>query len=134
MGRLEIVCDASLNPRSPGGFPCAIRAKGTDGKDYVAEVLDPPGFSRTGLDAEAVTDKFHAITSNRLLPGRARPDCRKRDGTRPQTERCPIVMAALAAANAACARKRPNSRQRRPKLVGLLLRDLSICRRAEAKQ
>ena len=66
MGRLDIVCDASLNPRSPGGFPCAIRAQGTDGKEYVAEVLDPPGFSRHGLDAEAVTRKFHAITGVRL--------------------------------------------------------------------
>ncbi len=66
MGRLEIVCDASLNPRAPGGFPCAIRAKGTDGKDYLAEVLDPPGFSRHGLDAKAVTDKFHAVTGDRL--------------------------------------------------------------------
>ena len=88
MGRLEIVCDASLNPRSPGGFPCAIRAKGTDGKDYVAEVLDPPGFSRHGLDADAVTDKFHAITAESPAPGRARPHCRERDGTRSQPERC----------------------------------------------
>ncbi|MPZ38028.1 MAG: hypothetical protein GEU95_08165 [Rhizobiales bacterium] len=68
MGRLEIVCDPALNARSPGSFPCAIRAKTTDGTDYVAEVLDPPGFSRRGLDAAAVTGKFHAITSSRLPP------------------------------------------------------------------
>jgi hypothetical protein len=66
MAKLEIVCDASLNPRSPGGFPCAIHAKGTDGRDYVAEVLDPPGFSRKGIDPKAVTDKFNAITGGRL--------------------------------------------------------------------
>jgi 2-methylcitrate dehydratase len=66
MDRMEIVCDASLNPRAPGGFPCAIRAKGTDGREYVAEVLDPPGFSRHGLDARAVTDKFHAVTGAHL--------------------------------------------------------------------
>src|SRR4029078_3120664 len=66
MERLEIVCDPSLNPRSPGGFPCAIRAKGTDGKDYAAEVLDPPGFARHGLDADAVLHKFHAVTGGRL--------------------------------------------------------------------
>ena len=66
MGRLEIVCDGSLNARAPGGFPCAIRARGTDGKEYIAEVLDPPGFSRHGLDAEAVTSKFHAATGERL--------------------------------------------------------------------
>jgi 2-methylcitrate dehydratase len=104
MGRLEIVCDASLNPRSPGGFPCAIRAKGTDGKDYVAEVLDPPGFSRTGLDANAVTDKFHAITSNRLSQAtrdRIIESVMALD-TRPNVS---DLMAALGAANAACAAK-----------------------------
>jgi 2-methylcitrate dehydratase len=66
MGRLEIACDPSLNARSPGGFPCAIRATGVDGKHYVTEVLDPPGFSRHGLDGDAVTRKFHAITEDRL--------------------------------------------------------------------
>jgi len=66
MERTEIVCDPLLNARAPGGFPCAIRAKGTDRKEYVAEVLDPPGFSRYGLDAKAVIDKFHAVTSDRL--------------------------------------------------------------------
>jgi 2-methylcitrate dehydratase len=66
MARLEIVCDASLNPRSPGGFPCAMRATGTDGRSYLAEVLDPPGFSRKGIDSDAVLKKFHSITSGRL--------------------------------------------------------------------
>jgi 2-methylcitrate dehydratase len=71
MARLDIVCDASLNPRSPGGFPCAIQAKGTDGRDYVSEVLDPPGFSRKGIDAKAVIEKFNSLTEGRL-PGPAR--------------------------------------------------------------
>jgi 2-methylcitrate dehydratase len=66
MGRLEIVCDGSLNPRSPGGFPCVMRATGPNGRTYVAEVLDPPGFSRHGLDAKAVLDKFNAVTAGRL--------------------------------------------------------------------
>lgn len=66
MNRLEIVCDGSLNPRSPGGFPCAIHATAQDGKTYLVEVLDPPGFSRKGIDAKAVLDKFDSITANRL--------------------------------------------------------------------
>jgi len=66
MGRLNIVCDGSLNPRSPGGFPCVMQATGADGRTYVAEVLDPPGFSRRGIDAKAVLDKFNAITADRL--------------------------------------------------------------------
>ncbi len=102
MARLEVVCDPSLNARSPGGFPCAISAKGTDGKDYVAEVLDPPGFSRQGLDADAVTGKFHAITTSRL-PQAARDRIVE---TVMALDRSPSVadmIAALAAANSACA-------------------------------
>src|SRR5262249_1820074 len=68
MARLSIVCDGSLNPRSPGAFPCVIRATGTDGRAYVAEVLDPPGFSRHGIDAKAVLRKFNSITAHRLGP------------------------------------------------------------------
>ena len=60
---------APANPhRSPGAFPCAIRATANDGRTYVSEVLDPPGFSRSGIDPKAVTDKFHAITEDRLGP------------------------------------------------------------------
>ena len=54
MGRLEIICDGSLNPRSPGGFPCVMRATGANGHAYLAEVLDPPGFSRHGLEVGEV--------------------------------------------------------------------------------
>jgi 2-methylcitrate dehydratase len=66
MAKLDIVCDAALNSRSPGGFPCVMSAKGADDRNYVAEVLDPPGFSRTGIDPRAVIDKFNAITERRL--------------------------------------------------------------------
>jgi 2-methylcitrate dehydratase len=66
MGRLEIVCDASLNARAPGGFPCAISATGQDGRKYLAEVLDPPGFSRHGIAEGAVIEKFNAITAPHL--------------------------------------------------------------------
>ena len=69
MERLEIVCDASLNPRAPGGFPCAMRAKARDGKPLLVEVLDPPGFSRHGIDGEAVIRKFNSITSHQVGPG-----------------------------------------------------------------
>src|SRR5262245_8888667 len=69
MARLSVVCDSSLNGRSPGAFPCAIRATGGDGRNYLAEVLDPPGFSRKGIDQRAVLDKFHSITEDRLGRG-----------------------------------------------------------------
>jgi 2-methylcitrate dehydratase len=68
MDKLDIVCDGSLNARSPGAFPCAIRATGNDGRTYLAEVLDPPGFSRNGIDPAAVIEKFNAVTAPRLGP------------------------------------------------------------------
>jgi 2-methylcitrate dehydratase len=101
MGRLEIVCDRTLNARSPGGFPCAIRAKGMDGTDYVTEVLDPPGFSRRGLDADAVTAKFHAITASRL-PQAARERIVASVMALDRSPSVSDVIAALVAANVAC--------------------------------
>ncbi len=66
MGKLEIVCDPALTKRSPGSFPCTIDATDQDGRKYTADVPDPPGFSRHGLDAAAVVDKFNAVTSAHL--------------------------------------------------------------------
>jgi 2-methylcitrate dehydratase PrpD len=66
MAQLEIVCDPAWNERAPGSFPCSIHARRDDGREFVAEVPDPPGFSRHGIDAKAVVDKFHAVTAPRL--------------------------------------------------------------------
>jgi hypothetical protein len=35
----------------------------------VADIPDPPGFSRHGLDADAVTGKFNAVTAAHLDAG-----------------------------------------------------------------
>jgi 2-methylcitrate dehydratase len=101
MGRLAIVCDGTLNARAPGGFPCAIEAHGHDGQVYRAEVLDPPGFSRHGLDAGAVTDKFHAVTASRL-PQAVRDDIVESVMALDRSSSLNGVVAALAAANIAC--------------------------------
>jgi 2-methylcitrate dehydratase len=101
MARLTIVCDPSLNARSPGGFPCAIEAHGKDGTVYRVEVLDPPGFSRHGLDAGAVTDKFHAVTAGRL-PQSARNDIVDSVMALDRSPSLAGVMSALTAANAFC--------------------------------
>jgi 2-methylcitrate dehydratase len=69
MQRLDLVCDGSLNSRSIGGFPCAMQGAGTDGKTYVAEMFDPPGFSQSGLDQGIVLHKFNSVTSHRLSRG-----------------------------------------------------------------
>jgi hypothetical protein len=69
MARLEIAVDGQLNARSPGSFPCRIEARCDDGSMLVADVPDPPGFSRHGLDADAVTGKFNAVTAGHLDAG-----------------------------------------------------------------
>jgi 2-methylcitrate dehydratase PrpD len=72
MARLEIAVDGQLNARSPGSFPCRIEARCDDGSLLVADIPDPPGFSRHGLDAGAVTEKFNAVTAAHLdAPARA---------------------------------------------------------------
>ena len=98
MARLTVVCDGTLNGRSPGAFPCAIRASGTDGKSYLAEVLDPPGFSRKGIDAQAVLDKFNSITEDRLGP-RSRQRIVDAAMTLDKSASCAELTAALASAS-----------------------------------
>ena len=88
MARLEIVCDPSLNARSPGGFPCAISRQGHRRQGLCrrgarsAGILAPRARCRRG-DGEI---PCHHVQSP--AAGRARPDCRNRDGTRSQPERC----------------------------------------------
>jgi 2-methylcitrate dehydratase len=100
MARIEIVCDSGLNARAPGGFPCAIRARAADGSEYTAEVLDPPGFSRRGIDADAVISKFHAICSEKL-PKAQRDRVVEAVLTLDRSSSSRELTAALAAANAA---------------------------------
>jgi 2-methylcitrate dehydratase len=66
MARLEVAVDAELNARSPGSFPCRVEARCDDGTILVADIPDPPGFSRHGLDADAVIKKFNAVTAAHL--------------------------------------------------------------------
>jgi 2-methylcitrate dehydratase len=66
MARLEIALDAELTARSPGSFPCRMEATTDEGKAYIVDIPDPPGFSRHGLDSLAVTKKFNAVTAPHL--------------------------------------------------------------------
>jgi 2-methylcitrate dehydratase len=73
MARLEIAVDAELAGSAPGSFPCRMEARADDGKTYLADIPAPPGFSRNGLDAAAVIEKFNAITGPQLdAPARER--------------------------------------------------------------
>jgi 2-methylcitrate dehydratase len=73
MEKIAMSRDAGWNARAPGAFPCRLRARTADGRQFEAEVDYPPGFSRAGLNADAVIDKFHAVTAPHLdRPARER--------------------------------------------------------------
>jgi 2-methylcitrate dehydratase len=66
MERMTFATDPDLSARAPLSYPCAIEAKGKDGKVARSEVLFPPGFSRGGIDADVVASKFRAVTAGHL--------------------------------------------------------------------
>ncbi len=73
MERIVMRRDAAWNSRAPGSYPCAIRATDAEGREHLVEVAYPPGYSQSGLDANIVLDKFHAVTESILgRTGRAR--------------------------------------------------------------
>jgi 2-methylcitrate dehydratase len=72
MARLEMTTNADLTRRAGESYPCALHATGRDGAAYDVEILDPPGFSRHGLDSRTVLDKFASSASH------LNPDARDR--------------------------------------------------------
>ena len=63
MARLAMTSSADLAARAPGAYPCQLRARHRDGRELVADVPFPPGFSRGGLESGVVTEKFMAISA-----------------------------------------------------------------------
>jgi 2-methylcitrate dehydratase len=72
MSKIVLSRDAAWNTRAPGSYPCSIRAIAADGTQHIVEVPYPPGYSRGGLDAKIVLDKFRAVTD--AILGRADRD------------------------------------------------------------
>jgi 2-methylcitrate dehydratase len=67
MGRVGFARDAAWNDRVSGSYPCTMTVRLTDGTEHEVEVAAPPGHSATGgVDADAVTDKFDAVTEGIL--------------------------------------------------------------------
>ena len=62
MSKIVLSRDAAWNARAPGSYPCSIRAFDAHGQEHYVEVPYPPGYSRRGLDAKIVLDKFRAVT------------------------------------------------------------------------
>jgi 2-methylcitrate dehydratase len=68
MARLDITTEADLARDAAGAYPCALHAMGRDGRSHAVEILQPPGFSPDGPDAETVLEKFARITADRMSP------------------------------------------------------------------
>lgn len=66
MERIVMRTDPAWNARAPGSYPCAIRVVAIDGREHSVEVPYPPGYSRGGIAAADVVDKFHAVTAAAL--------------------------------------------------------------------
>jgi 2-methylcitrate dehydratase len=66
MSKIVLRRDAAWNTRAPGSYPCSIRAIDAHGHEHHVEVPYPPGYSRDGLEANIVLDKFHAVTDSIL--------------------------------------------------------------------
>ncbi|HWG05585.1 MAG TPA: MmgE/PrpD family protein [Beijerinckiaceae bacterium] len=71
MERLTMTTDPSWSARAPGSYPCALRARDVEGKEYLAEIPYPPGFAHGRLDTATVIDKFNALAHD-YLPAPAR--------------------------------------------------------------
>lgn len=66
MGKMVMLADASWNERAPGSYPCSLRVVTSDGKEHLTEIPYPPGFSRNGMDEDAVVEKFHRTAAAAL--------------------------------------------------------------------
>lgn len=66
MAKTAMVADARWNERAPGSYPCSIHIVTKDGREHLTEVPYPPGFSRGGMDEDAVIDKFHRTAASAL--------------------------------------------------------------------
>src|SRR5262249_36445375 len=100
MARLEIVDDSACNRRCPDSYPCSLEVRTEDGREEVAEVPYPPGFSRGQLEAETVIKKFGALTAP-YLAQRVRDRIIEAVMALDESASCAELMAALATDSAA---------------------------------
>src|SRR5215471_5466926 len=100
MARLEIVNDSAWNRRCPDSYPCSLEVRTEDGREEVAEVPYPPGFSRGQLEAETVIKKFGALTAP-YLAQRVRDRIIEAAMALDESASCAELMAALATDSAA---------------------------------
>jgi len=71
MNRMTVTIDPGWSQRAPGGFPCTMRLKTTDGQETVVEVPFAAGHARNKMNREQVIEKFHHCVEGRLSASHA---------------------------------------------------------------
>src|SRR5262249_2236211 len=71
MKRMTISIDPGWSKRAPGGFPCTIRLRTTDGAETNVEVPFATGHARNKMNRARVIEKFHHCVDGRLSLARA---------------------------------------------------------------
>jgi 2-methylcitrate dehydratase len=71
MARMTIKNDPAWTKRAPGGFPCSIRLRTTDGADSFVEVDFAIGHARNKMTRAQIVEKFRACADGRISPSRA---------------------------------------------------------------
>lgn len=71
MARMTIRNDPAWNDRAPGGFPCSISMRLSDGRKLTSEVGYASGHARNKMSREQVIDKFNRSVRDHLSAGQA---------------------------------------------------------------
>jgi 2-methylcitrate dehydratase len=71
MNRIVIRSDPSWTEAAPGGFPCTVRLKTTDGRQSSSDIAYANGHAHNRMNKEQVIAKFHSCVNGRLTTRQA---------------------------------------------------------------
>jgi 2-methylcitrate dehydratase len=71
MTRMTVSIDPGWSKRAPGGFPCTVRLRTTDGTETNVEIPFATGHARNKMNRKQVIEKFHHCVDGRISPVRA---------------------------------------------------------------
>jgi 2-methylcitrate dehydratase len=68
MTRMMVSIDPGWSKRAPGGFPCTVRLRTTDGTETNVEVPFATGHARNKMNRKQVIEKFRYCVDGRISP------------------------------------------------------------------
>jgi 2-methylcitrate dehydratase len=71
MTRMTVTIDPGWSKRAPGGFPCTVRVKTTDGTETNVEVPFATGHARNKMNREQVIEKFRHCVDGKISTAHA---------------------------------------------------------------